>query len=155
MISWLLTVRVQYDSCVCGVPATIWLQMIWCSHRTVYSMLSAPSAFFCLKYACDILEFSITGILEVIFPLFLLNNMPYYFHLQLGCSQEAVSMCGTVCYHSQCVNCALSTPSRDTGGVEVQLHSFLTSVIGGSEWSTSCLSCFTPGTLWIAVSQWS
>ena len=137
------------------VPATVWRQMICCSHRTVYSMLSAPSAFFCLKYACDILEFSITAILEVIFPLFLLNNMPRYFHLQLECSQEAFSMCGTVCYHSQCDKLSLSMPSRHIGGVEVQLHPFLTSVVGGSEWSTSCLSCFTPGILRIAVSQWS
>jgi hypothetical protein len=143
----MLTVWVQYDSCVCGVPTTIGLQMIWCSHRTVYSMLSAPSAFFCLKYACDNLEFSITGILEVIFRLFLLNNMPYYFHLQLGCSQETIGMCDTVCYHSHCVKLSLSTPSRHIGGVEVQLLSFLTSVVGGSEWSTSCLSCFTPRTL--------
>jgi hypothetical protein len=30
-------------------------------------------------------------------------------------------------------------------GVEVQLHSFLTSALDGREWSASCASRFTPG----------
>jgi len=40
----------------------------------------------------------------------------------------------------------LSTmPWRCTGGVEVQLHAFLTLAIDGGEWSASCPSCFTYG----------
>jgi hypothetical protein len=31
------------------------------------------------------------------------------------------------------------------GGIEVQLHSFLTSALDGGEWSTSRLGRFTPG----------
>jgi len=30
------------------------------------------------------------------------------------------------------------------GGVEVQLHTFLTSALDGDEWSTSRTGCFTP-----------
>jgi len=30
------------------------------------------------------------------------------------------------------------------GGVELQLHAFLTSAPGGGEWSALCLSCFFP-----------
>jgi hypothetical protein len=40
------------------------------------------------------------------------------------------------------------------GGMEVQLHTFLTSALDGSEWSVSCPGRFTPrkiapGTHWI------
>jgi hypothetical protein len=43
------------------------------------------------------------------------------------------------------------------GGVDVQIHIFLTSALGGSEWSASHSSCFTPGerapsTHWIGSS---
>lgn len=38
-----------------------------------------------------------------------------------------------------------STPRKDTGGGEVWRHSFLTSTLGGHEWSTSRSGCFTPG----------
>ena len=37
----------------------------------------------------------------------------------------------------------LSTSWRHIGGVEVWLHSFLTSALAGSEWSVSCPSCLT------------
>ena len=40
---------------------------------------------------------------------------------------------------------SLSTPWTHIWGVKVQLHSFLTFALDGSEWSTSCPSCFTPG----------
>jgi hypothetical protein len=33
---------------------------------------------------------------------------------------------------------------RTYSGVEVELHTFLTSALDGSEWSVSCPSCFTP-----------
>jgi hypothetical protein len=32
------------------------------------------------------------------------------------------------------------------GGVEEQLHSFLTLALDGDQWSASCHSCFTPST---------
>jgi hypothetical protein len=35
------------------------------------------------------------------------------------------------------------------GGVDVQIHIFLTSALAGGEWSASCLGRFTPGTHWI------
>jgi hypothetical protein len=43
---------------------------------------------------------------------------------------------------------------RHIGGVEVQLHTFLTSALDGGEWPASHPSCFTPrerapGTHWI------
>jgi hypothetical protein len=31
------------------------------------------------------------------------------------------------------------------GGLDVQIHVFLTSALAGGEWSASRLSCFTPG----------
>jgi len=34
------------------------------------------------------------------------------------------------------------------GGVKVQHHIFLTSVLDGGEWSTSRLALFTPGKYW-------
>ena len=40
---------------------------------------------------------------------------------------------------------SLSTPWTHTWGVEVELHSFLTLALDGSEWLTSSSSCFTPG----------
>jgi hypothetical protein len=39
----------------------------------------------------------------------------------------------------------LSTLCRHTGGVKVELHSFLTLVKDGVEWSTSGPDCFAPG----------
>jgi hypothetical protein len=36
------------------------------------------------------------------------------------------------------VNLSLSTPLRHTGGAEVLLHTFLTLVLDGGEWSTTC-----------------
>jgi hypothetical protein len=38
---------------------------------------------------------------------------------------------------TQRVKVSLSTPRKHTGGAEVQLHSFLTSVLHASEWLTS------------------
>ena len=42
----------------------------------------------------------------------------------------------------------LSTPWRHIGRVEVQLHSFLTSVLDGGEWSTSHPGGFNPWIHW-------
>jgi len=35
---------------------------------------------------------------------------------------------------------------KEYEGMEVQLHPFLTLVLGGVEWPPSCPSCFTPDT---------
>ena len=43
---------------------------------------------------------------------------------------------------------SLFAPRKSIGGAEVQLHSFLTSVIDGCEWSTLCLGK-NHGTHWI------
>jgi len=37
-----------------------------------------------------------------------------------------------------------TTPLRHIGGVEVQLHAFLTAALAGGEWPVSILGCFTP-----------
>jgi len=39
---------------------------------------------------------------------------------------------------------SLSTRRRNREGVDVQLHSFLTSALDGVEWSNSGPRCFTP-----------
>jgi hypothetical protein len=38
---------------------------------------------------------------------------------------------------------------KSYGGVDVQIHIFLTSTLVGGEWSASCPCCFTPGTHFI------
>ena len=43
------------------------------------------------------------------------------------------------------LNAPLPTPLNHTGGVEVKLHSFLTSVIDGGEWQSSRAGRFTSG----------
>jgi hypothetical protein len=40
-----------------------------------------------------------------------------------------------------------TTPRWGTGGVEVELHPFLTSALDGGEWSASRRGRFTPGTV--------
>ena len=42
------------------------------------------------------------------------------------------------------VNFLLFTPTRNMGTVEVQIQSFLTSALGGCEWSKSCHGHFIP-----------
>ena len=42
------------------------------------------------------------------------------------------------------VKFSLPTPWRHMGGVEIQVHSFLTSALDEGEWLTSRPSCFIP-----------
>jgi hypothetical protein len=57
-----------------------------------------------------------------------------------------LSLCLTKHHNMKMYLIQLSTTSlRHIGGVEVQLHAFLTSALGRGEWSVSCPGHFTPG----------
>jgi hypothetical protein len=45
--------------------------------------------------------------------------------------------------------CVINHHTMTYGGVEVEFHAFLTSALGGSQWSASRPGRFTPGTRWI------
>jgi hypothetical protein len=52
-------------------------------------------------------------------------------------------LCAYVDDYSQVI-LSLSTRRRHRVGVDVQLHSFVTSALDGAEWSNSDRSCLTP-----------